>query len=137
MEFHIQQRKIFVDKNVYIRKALEAQQISEVLVHSFSYLQQIYTDEFFTREINCTNLYAPNSGQLSFKAQTVDEVRFIWVEMFYNSVIRILLFIENITRRRFSAIRNNLHIVNINARKRDCADRLFKMRPIVELIRIG
>lgn len=39
------------------------------------------------------------------------------------------------TRKRFSAIRNNLHMVDINARKRDRAKRLYKVRQIAELIR--
>lgn len=54
--------------------------------------------------------------------------------MFYDSSIGITFFTENMTRKRFFAIRNNLHLVDISTRKTGCKDRLFKVSPIIKLV---
>lgn len=114
----------------------------------YSYFQKYLPNEFFAKTTHYTNRYAQIQGQLEFKECTVDEIRVVFahhimmgvlkfprVEMYYNSAIGITFFTENITRKRFFAIRNRLHLVDVSARVRGCTDRLFKVRPIIDQVR--
>lgn len=114
----------------------------------FSYFNKYIKDEFFSNATHCTNVYAQKNGQLHFKECSVDEMRIVFahhimmgvlkfprVEMFYDPSIGMKFFTENITRKRFFAIRNNLHLVDVNKKTTEWKDRLYKVRPIIDAVR--
>lgn len=114
----------------------------------YSYFQRYLPNEFFVDAAYYTNLYAQSKGNVSFKHCSVDEMRIVFahhimmgvlkfprVEMFYDTSIGIKFFTENMARKRFFAIRNNLHLCDASDRDKNCKDRLYKVRPVIDLVR--
>lgn len=110
------------------------------------YFSSYLSDSFFTRATECTNSYSLN-GNSQFSFCTVDEIRVMFahhimmgclnyprIDMYYSKDFKIPFF-NNLTRRRLSALRTNLHIVHLDNKNRQVPDRMFKVRPIINSIR--
>ena len=95
-----------------------------------------------------TNIYALQTGK-SFKKTSVDEMKtlialhiaigclnkFPRVRMYWEKILGIGLFLDNMTRDRFFQLRTNLHLVNNLDRPADCTDVLYKVRPLLDLVK--
>lgn len=57
------------------------------------------------------------------------------VRTYFDPQTNLPFFSKHLSRNRFSALRQNLHVTDVASRRKNCNDRLYKIRPIVNLIR--
>jgi hypothetical protein len=56
--------------------------------------------------------------------------------MYWETVLGIGVFLENMTRDRFSSLRTNLYLVNNLDKPEGCSYKFFKVRPLMDSVRI-
>lgn len=126
------------------RSEIEYNEIGFPLEYFMRYLPL----DIFAEMAKFTNIYALQTGK-TFKNTSTEEIqvliglhiiigclnKFPRVRMYWERVLGINLFLDNMTRDRFFQLRMNLHVVNNLERPQDCKDKLYKVRPILNSIR--
>lgn len=108
-----------------------------------------YISEYIYEEMSAkTNLYATQQQFSRFSATNIAEIKkFVGIhilmgnlnlpriKMYWDSSIGISIIKENMTLKRFSKLRQSIHLVDITAREVGNTDRLWKVRSIYNSIR--
>lgn len=114
----------------------------------YAYFSEYLSPEFFENVAHYTNIYSYQTESTSFKTVTEKEVEIVFafhimmgclkfprLSLFWSNSLGLPFFYQHMSRNRFSAIRNHLHLVDNRLRPDDCVDKLFKVRPIIEAVR--
>ncbi|KAG5899650.1 hypothetical protein JTB14_036022 [Gonioctena quinquepunctata] len=95
-----------------------------------------------------TNIYALQQGK-SFRSTTASQImvlfalhimigclnKFPRIRMYWEKFFGIGIFSENMSRDRFFQLRSCLHLVNNLEKPENCVDKLYKVRPLIDVIR--
>jgi hypothetical protein len=113
------------------------------------YFAKYVKESDYKNMVAMTNLYAVQKGN-RFQPTNLEEVQtliglhlavgclqFSQLRMYWDSLLGIGLFMDNMSRERFLALRNNLHLVDILDKPADCKEKMYKVRPIFESVRKG
>ncbi|KAM4580374.1 piggyBac transposable element-derived protein 3-like [Odontesthes bonariensis] len=114
----------------------------------YEYFKQYVPDEIFNLMADNTNIYAMQSGTLSFKPTSPGEIRTLIglhlamgvmkmprVSMYWEAGMEIGIFQNTMPRDRFFQLRSHLHLVNNLEKPADNKDVFFKVRPLYDAIR--
>uniref|UniRef100_A0A8D0AN67 PiggyBac transposable element-derived protein domain-containing protein n=1 Tax=Sander lucioperca TaxID=283035 RepID=A0A8D0AN67_SANLU len=114
----------------------------------YEYFKQYIPDEIFDLMADNTNVYAMQSGTLSFKPTSPGEIRTVIglhldmgvmkmprVSMYWEAGMDIGIFQNTMPRDRFFQLRSHLHLVNNLEKPADNNDVFFKVRPLYDAIR--
>jgi hypothetical protein len=115
----------------------------------FEYFNRYVSHELFEQISNYTNIYAMQQDTI-FKPTFSSELKvlialhiiigclnkFPRVKMYWETVLGIGVFLENMTRDRFSSLRTNLYLVNNLDKPEGCSYKFFKVRPLMDSVRI-
>ncbi|KAG5864302.1 hypothetical protein JTB14_002779 [Gonioctena quinquepunctata] len=55
--------------------------------------------------------------------------------MYWEKFFGIGIFLENMSRDRFFQLRSSLHLLNNLEKPENCVDKLYKVRPLIDVIR--
>lgn len=112
------------------------------------YFHRYIPKDFFETLSFYTNMYATQKDVPNWKATHAAEIeilfglhmamgniKFSQLHMYWGNDFPMPLFSESMTKKRFSSLRNNLHMIDNLSRPKDDTDRLFKVRPIIESVR--
>lgn len=105
-------------------------------------------DELIEEFVKFTNLYASQQGETNFKETTLNEMKaffgleiamgclkFPRISMFWHKSLGINLFLNAMSKKRFSQLRHRLHIVDNQKIPTNCEDKFRKTRPFIEAVR--
>jgi hypothetical protein len=62
-------------------------------------------------------------------------MKFPRLRLYWSPVLNMEIFRSKMTGDRFFQLRNNLHIVNNLEKAKDCSDKFYKVRPLINAIR--
>lgn len=120
----------------------------EEILQPLEYFKRYITDGILEEMVDKTNLYAHQQNLAGFIPTNKDEIetflglhvmmgclRFPRISMYWEKVLGIGVFLENMTRNRFYKLRTNLHLVNNLGKDTHNKDRFHKVRPIFNAVR--
>ena len=113
------------------------------LLSPSTYFSKYIPDDLFCTMADMTNIYALQRGEISsFKQTTPAELKTLFglhiimgtlkfprVRMFWDTTLKMQLFLDSMSRDRFFQLRTNLHLVNNMDIQADNKDRFYKVRP--------
>ncbi|PNF34042.1 hypothetical protein B7P43_G03481 [Cryptotermes secundus] len=119
------------------------------LLSPSTYFSKYIPDDLFCTMADMTNIYALQSGEISnFKQTTPAELKTLFglhiimgtlkfprVRMFWDTTLKMQLFLDSMSRDRFFQVRTNLHLVNNMDIPADNKDRFYKVWPIYTALR--
>lgn len=120
------------------------------LEEPIKYFKRYLGDEFFELATHFTNQYAMQRAsriKTYFKPTCTQEMKVLFahhimmgvykfsrLEMYYNRYGH-TFFKDSLTERRFSALRTNLHLVDVLVHDPNSKDKLWKVQPIIDAVR--
>lgn len=120
---------------------------SSSVLPPIDYFYNYIPKKFFDEMALHTNLYA-NQNNTNWKSTSAGEliilfglhiamgvVKLSQLAMYWSNEFPLPLFTENMTKKRFSSLRNNLHMVNVLEKPTVGNDRLWKVRPLIDHIK--
>ncbi|XP_047107016.1 uncharacterized protein LOC124776210 [Schistocerca piceifrons] len=117
-----------------------------VLRDPAEYFFEYYDKNFWNVVAELTNLYHVQSNSKNLKANMNEILSFVGIEilmgtlklpqakMYWNRLLDLPLISDTLTRDRYFKLRNHLHFVN-NLRDQDRSDKLWKVRPVINVFR--
>lgn len=114
----------------------------------YEYFKHYVPDELFNLMSDSTNMYAMQSGNLSFKPTSAGEIRTLIglhlamgvlnmprIAMYWEAGMDIGIFRNTMCRDRFFQLRSHLHLVNNLERPAENRDVFYKVRSLCDVIR--
>lgn len=126
-----------------------AEEETEELLSPLNYFKRYIGDSMFVKMAYDTNVYALQRNIVGYKNTNSNELQVLFalhiiigclnkfprLRMYWDTVLGIHVFLDNMTRNRFFELRSNLHITQTIDKTIGCTDRLFKVRPLYNAIR--
>ena len=123
---------------------------SDSVRQPIEYFSDYFTPELLNVIVEQTNLYARQQDvNADFNLKMAELHRFLGISMFmgvyglpscrmyWKSPCRVNVVADSLGRNRWEAIKRFLHFTDNNERPADCTDRLYKIRPLVDILREG
>lgn len=111
------------------------------------FFRQYFTDELFHLMVENTNLYAVQehakftpTSQAELETFTalhilMGNLNYPRVRCYWENKLRIPMVADAMPRDRFFKLRKHLHFVNVQEKPPECRDRLWKVRPLYDILR--
>nr|CAD7424363.1 unnamed protein product [Timema monikensis] len=120
----------------------------EIKLTPLMYFRKYIPEHLFEAMAEMTNMYAIQAATNSFKPTTTAELetlfglhlvmgtlKFPRVRMYWDTTLKMDLFLNSMSRDRFFQLRTNLHLVDNMRIPPDNKDKFFKVRPIYDSVR--
>ena len=118
------------------------------LLAPINYFNRYFSESFFEDAATQTNIYALQESINNFKPTDEEEIKTLIglhmimgclkyprVRMYWDTTLHVDLFVNSMTRTRFFQLRTCLHVVNNLERPDNCQYKMFKVRPVFDLVR--
>lgn len=112
------------------------------------YFKRYFTDDIFDKFALYTNMYALQKNISNFKYSDTSEIQSLFglhimigclkfprVHLYWDKALGLDIFLDTMSRDRFFQLRNNLHIVNLLEMPEPLEDRIYKVRPVFDVVR--
>jgi len=120
---------------------------SDMIEPPINYFSKYYNDVDFKLMVQYTNMYALQKGK-TWKNTDIKEMRifialhiimgctkFPRVRMYWNLVLKMNVFVENMNRNRFFTLRTNFHVIDNLKISKNNTDKFVKVRPMFDCLK--
>ncbi|KAL4142153.1 hypothetical protein QTP88_004670 [Uroleucon formosanum] len=120
---------------------------SDMIDPPIKYFSKYYSDVDFQLMVQYTNMYALQKGK-TWKNTDIKEIKifiglhiimgctkFPRIRMYWNLVLKMNVFVENMNRNRFFTLRTNFHVIDNLKINKNNKDKFVKVRPMFDCLK--
>ncbi|KAL4111887.1 hypothetical protein QTP88_015763 [Uroleucon formosanum] len=120
---------------------------SDMIDPPIKYFSKYYSDVDFQLMVQYTNMYALQEGK-TWKNKDIKEIKifiglhiimgctkFPRIRMYWNLVLKMNVFVENMNRNRFFTLRTNFHVIDNLKINKNNKDKFVKVRPMFDCLK--
>lgn len=127
---------------------IEVPQTNKEILTPLTYFLKYIPNEIFNKYEFHTNQYAQQNNVSGYKPTDANEIKRLFglhilmgclkfprLRLYWSPILNLEIFNKNMSCKRFCQLRQNLHVADNLDRPKNCTDKFYKTRPLIDAVR--